>query len=129
MKHEQQMQLDVTQKYNRFKKSSSLSAYYLNQARVKKISSIYRSLTTDKIRVYSSSKSQRRDSVCTPEKKCMQNSPFTQASMNSFLESQGKGKQKLTIKRGSENHPPITTTQTDQHVHLVVKIKSLTSKL
>lgn len=46
VRKEQQMQLDVTQKYNRFKKSASLPSYYINQARLNKITNIYRSLTT-----------------------------------------------------------------------------------
>lgn len=101
-KKEQQLQLDATQKYNKFKKSASLQVYYLNQARLRKITNIYRSLTTDKIRTINNSKSQRNSLAHTPEKKNIQQcSPFTQATMNSFLDSHGKPKQKLTIQRGS----------------------------
>ena len=34
---EKALQLDVTQKYQRFKKSASLQPYYFSQARLKKI--------------------------------------------------------------------------------------------
>jgi hypothetical protein len=60
IKKEQQNQLDVTQKYKRFKKSASLTPYYLNQSRLNKITNIYRSLTTDKIRAHYNSNSQRK---------------------------------------------------------------------
>lgn len=97
IKKEQQIQLDVTQKYNRFKKSASLNPYYLSQARLNKITHIYRSLTTDKIRTQSYSKSQR-NSQATDKK--LQPSPFAQVTLNSFLERDNKSKQRLTIEKG-----------------------------
>jgi hypothetical protein len=85
VKKEQQMQLDMTQKYNRFKKSASLQAYYVNQARLKKITTIYRSLTNDKLRTHSASKSQRQSNLHVPEKRSQPSNPFTQSSLNSLL--------------------------------------------
>ena len=63
---EKALQLDATQKYQRFKKSASLQPYYLSQARLKKITEIYRTLSSDKLRVGSESKSRRNSQVHTP---------------------------------------------------------------
>lgn len=126
IKKEQQTQLDVTQKYNRFKKSASLTPYYLSQARLNKITSIYRSLTTDKIRAHSHSNSQRNSQPSNNKKQ--HPSPFAQVTLNSFVDRDSKAKQRLTIDKGAENHPPIGSAS-DQHIQLAVRMKSLSSKL
>jgi len=83
---EKVLQLDATQKYQRFKKSASLQPYYLSQARLKKITEIYRTLSIDKLRVNSESKSRRYSPMNTPEKKQMtQNNPIPHVNINSFL--------------------------------------------
>lgn len=128
IKKEQQMQMDATQKYNRFKKSASLPAYYINHARLKKITSIYRSLTADKVRTHSTSKSQRQSNVHLIEKKGQQNHPFVQSSLNTFLGRDGKPKQKLTLQRGTENKPPSKDGNED-YMRLLVKIKGYSLKL
>lgn len=63
---EKALQLDATHQYQRFKKSASLQPYYLSQARLKKITEIYRTLSTDKLRLASESKSRRNSQVHTP---------------------------------------------------------------
>lgn len=63
---EKALQLDATHKYQRFKKSASLQPYYLSQARLKKITKIYRSLSSDKLKLGRESKSRRNSQLHTP---------------------------------------------------------------
>jgi hypothetical protein len=97
---EQQVQLEATLKYERFKKSSSLPTYDLNKARLKKITEIYRTLSSDKINLHTS-KSRRNSPSLTPEKRNTYHpSAFTPLNLNS-LELHSKQKNKLTLQRGS----------------------------
>jgi hypothetical protein len=63
---EKGLQFDASHKYQRFKKSTSLQPYYLSQARLKKITEIYRTLSSDKLRLASDSKSRRNSQPHTP---------------------------------------------------------------
>lgn len=97
---EHAVQLDATQKYDKFKKSASMPAYYLNQARLKKITEIYRTLSTGKLRLNSESKSLRKShgNAYTPEKKSTIHSrAINQININSFLDGTNRTKKKLTI--------------------------------
>jgi hypothetical protein len=94
---EQQILLEATAKYDRFKKSASLPAYYLNKTRLKKITEIYRTLSTDKLRL--SSKSRHSPAhTHTPSRPA----PFTQLNLNAL--EHPKPKSRLTLHR-SENTP------------------------
>lgn len=130
---EKALQLDATQQYQRFKKSASLQPYYLSQARLKKITEIYRTLSSDKLRHNSDSKSRRQSQVHTPEKKPIySNNAIAHVNINSFLESTAKAKQKLTLKRERENQPPTAVPyheKEDNSVQIMTKIKILSSKM
>ena len=77
------MSFDTMDKYSRFKRSASLSNCRL-QDRFKKVNNIYRSLTSDKMRSFSQSKSQKHSTVHTPEKRknTPYMSPFYSQNMN-----------------------------------------------
>ena len=89
---EHQILMEASAKYDRFKKSASLPSYYLNKTRLKKITEIYRTLSTDKLRL--SSKSRHSTAVTPPR----QAAPLTQLNLNSI--DNAKTKNKLTLQRG-----------------------------
>jgi hypothetical protein len=88
---------DRSSKHSHFKKSSSLPIYYLNKERIREITEVYRSMSTDKITTQTA-KTRRNSSGLTPEK---QKTPFTPLHSNFMVETKQKGK--LTIQRGREN--------------------------
>jgi hypothetical protein len=90
---EHQEQMEVTAKYTRFKKSASLPAYFLSQARLKKITQIYRTLSTDKLHLSAKS---RPSPLPHPHPV-----PFTPLKLNSLDHS--KPKPKLTLQRGDNS--------------------------
>ena len=63
LRQERKVQVEARDKYNRFKKTASLPHYYLNQGRIGKITTIYRSLTQHPLRTYSRHKSSRPPSM------------------------------------------------------------------
>jgi hypothetical protein len=89
---EQQTILEATAHYERFKKSASLPAYYLNKARLRKAADIYRTLSTDKLRP-----TRRISPAHTP----LRPAPFTQLNLNSI--DHAKPKSRLTLQRGEDN--------------------------
>ena len=80
-----------------------MPAYYLNQARLKKITEIYRTLSSGKLRLHSESKSLRKShgNTHTPEKKsAIHSRAINPVNINSFLDGTTRPKKKLTIEKG-----------------------------
>lgn len=94
------LQLDATQKYEKFKKSASLPSYYMNKARLKKITEIYRTLSSDKLHLHSASKSRRQSPTHAVDPRLSLHTPFNTININAYLESQAKPK-RLTLQRGN----------------------------
>jgi hypothetical protein len=82
-------------RHSQFKKSSSLPIYYLNKARMREITDIYRSMSTDKITVQAA-RTRRNSPTLTPDKP---KTPFSQIQPNCGTDS--KQKARLTLQRGN----------------------------
>lgn len=110
--------LEATANYERFKKSASLPAYYLNKARIKKAAEIYRTLSTDKLKV-----TRRLSPAHTP----MRAVPLNQLNLNSI--DSVKPKSRLTLQRtqDSTQHTP-SSSHNSAWGQLLSQIRSFTSR-
>ena len=90
--------LESRSQHSYSKKSSSLPIYYLNRDRIKDITGVYRSISTDKLATQTSKTKRNSPSLVSDKHK----TPFTPLHSN-FMET--KPKSKLTLQRGRENVP------------------------
>lgn len=113
--------IDRSSKHSHFKKSSSLPNYYLNKDRVKEITDVYRSMSTDKI-MTQSAKTRRNSPNFISEKR---KQPFS--ALHSNLANEVKQKTKLTIQRGRENTNHAEPS--GSWAQLAIKLRSITDRL
>ena len=115
---ENQILMEASAKYDRYKKSASLPSYYLNKTRLKKITEIYRTLSSEKLR--HSSKS-RLSQALTPPRQTL---PFTKLNLNSI--DNNKQKNKLTLQRGENAQS--SHNSNSAWTQLLSQLRSLTHK-
>lgn len=122
---ELQLQLEATQKYEKFKRTASLPNYYLTKARLKRIAQVYRTLSSDKLTIQTAN-SRKRSPSPTPEKHNNRHAPFTPLNLNSNEKANPKGR--LVIQRGSENaQVPQSTNYLWTQINL--KLRNTTHRL
>lgn len=115
--------LDRHSKHSQSKKSSSLPIYYLNKDRIKEITEVYRSMSTDKLATHTPKTKRHSGSIASDKNK----TPFTPLHSNFMVES--KQKPKLTLQRGRENASQVNPEPSGSWAQLAIKLRSITDRL
>jgi hypothetical protein len=115
--------LDRHSKHSYSKKSSSLPIYYLNRDRIKEITEVYRSISTDKLATHTPKTRRNSPSLVSDKHK----TPFSPIHSNFIVEA--KQKPKLTLQRGRENASQANPEPSGSWAQLAIKLRSLTDRL